>query len=59
MYERELVQGIGQVGGEVWRPYAQQSAKRRVEVMRWVETVCDRSETVEALDPVPATRIYV
>ena len=53
------MQGIGQVGGEVWRPYAQQNAKRRVEVMRWVETVCDRSETVEAIDPVPTTRIYV
>ena len=30
--KRELVQGIGQVGGEVWRPYEQQSAKRRGEV---------------------------
>ena len=28
------MQGIGQVGGEVWRPYAQHSAKRRGEV-RW------------------------
>ena len=30
--KRELVQGIGQVGGEVWRPYEQQSAKWRGEV---------------------------
>ena len=28
------MQGIGQVSGEVWRPYAQHSAKRRGEV-RW------------------------
>ena len=30
--KRELVQEILQVGGEVWRPYTQQSAKRRGEV---------------------------
>ena len=30
--KRELVQEIGQVGGEVWRPYTRQNAKRRGEV---------------------------
>ena len=30
--KRELEQEIGQVGGKVWRPYTQQTAKRRGEV---------------------------
>ena len=38
--KRQLVQGIGQVGGEVWRPYAQHSAKRRGEV-RWRPVWCN------------------